>query len=91
MNNYFTVLLKSTSLKIISEDLDLLFELKNLQTSVNQGKGQGEIAETYSSNFILFCLLIRYLSGVQREKKSNFCIYLSWEFNVTLLYDRSFD
>lgn len=59
MNKCFTIPLKSTSLNIISEELDLFFELKNLPTPVNQGKGQGEIAETNSNNFILSCLLIR--------------------------------
>lgn len=42
MNKCFTVLLKPTSLKIISEEPDLLFEPKNLQTLVNLGKGTGK-------------------------------------------------
>lgn len=69
MNKCFTVLLKSTSLKIISEELDLVFELKTLQTPVNQGKGGGRIAETSSNHFTLACLLITYLNGVQHGKK----------------------
>lgn len=69
MNKCFTIPLKSTSLNIISGELDLFFELKNLQTLVNQGKGQGEIAEANSNNFILSCLLIIYLNSAQHGKR----------------------
>lgn len=69
MNKCFTIPLKSTSLNIISEEFDLFFELKNLQSPVNQGKGQGEIAETNSNNFILSYLLIRHLNSAQHGKR----------------------
>lgn len=69
MNKCFAIPLKSTSLNIISEELDLFFELENLQNPVNQGKGQGEIAETNSNNLILSCLMIRYLNSAQHEKR----------------------
>lgn len=72
MNKCFAVLLKPTSLKIISEEPDLLFEPKNLQTPVNLGKAQGKTTEMNFSHFMLPCLLITYLNGVQHGKNKSF-------------------